>query len=570
MRHRDSSTLEKQPKEKSFRLSLPLGQQLILLLAGAVIVAVLVSVYLGYVFAHGELHQEVDDFLEDRATEFLGLQAGENQSTAFQSADPDNTPQAFLTLWEEARELFDYRASSLLRNDSWMQLLIYDTQSNEMRHLPLGGYGFWPLPAEDLDWEIAMGTQEATHRTIEVDVLGPNGDSEEETGAGIINQVNDNGFVPNTGISGNRDGWSNTPGVGDVSSTANTDSVSAPLVAGPSSEATVIDTLNLRVYTMQIGSGVALQIGRDLGEIDGALGDLRNRIIKVGIVITLLAALFGWIIGRRLVKPVKHLAMKTETVSETLDLATPVEVKGSTEVAQLATSFNKMLATLNQSREQRRQLIADASHELRTPLTSLRTNIEMLARDIVTDSQEREDILADAEAEIVEFSKIIDELIELNYGVHNSEENMLLTLDDLAEEVAMRIRRQSHREINVIAEDPQEVLCSEVGLKRAVGNLLSNAVKFSPSDSPIEVNVTGTQLEVRDHGNGINNDHFQKVFYRFYREIEARGTAGSGLGLAIVHQIVDNHGGEVWAKNHPEGGAVVGFKLPSVEENGQL
>ena len=570
MRHRDSSTLEKQPKEKSFRLSLPLGQQLILLLAGAVIVAVLVSVYLGYVFAHGELHQEVDDFLEDRATEFLGLQAGENQSTAFQSADPDNTPQAFLTLWEEARELFDYRASSLLRNDSWMQLLIYDTQSNEMRRLPLGGYGFWPLPAEDLDWEIAMGTQEATHRTIEVDVLGPNGDSEEETGAGIINQVNDNGFVPNTGISGNRDGWSNTPGVGDVSSTANTDSVSAPLVAGPSSEATVIDTLNLRVYTMQIGSGVALQIGRDLGEIDGALGDLRNRIIKVGIVITLLAALFGWIIGRRLVKPVKHLAMKTETVSETLDLATPVEVKGSTEVAQLATSFNKMLATLNQSREQRRQLIADASHELRTPLTSLRTNIEMLARDIVTDSQEREDILADAEAEIVEFSKIIDELIELNYGVHNSEENMLLTLDDLAEEVAMRIRRQSHREINVIAEDPQEVLCSEVGLKRAVGNLLSNAVKFSPSDSPIEVNVTGTQLEVRDHGNGINNDHFQKVFYRFYREIEARGTAGSGLGLAIVHQIVDNHGGEVWAKNHPEGGAVVGFKLPSVEENGQL
>lgn len=570
MRHRDSSTLEKQPKEKSFRLSLPLGQQLILLLAGAVIVAVLVSVYLGYVFAHGELHQEVDDFLEDRATEFLGLQAGENQSTAFQSADPDNTPQAFLTLWEEARELFDYRASSLLRNDSWMQLLIYDTQSNEMRRLPLGGYGFWPLPAEDLDWEIAMGTQEATHRTIEVDVLGPNGDSEEETGSGIINQVNDNGFVPNTGISGNRDGWSNTPGVGDVSSTANTDSVSAPLVAGPSSEATVIDTLNLRVYTMQIGSGVALQIGRDLGEIDGALGDLRNRIIKVGIVITLLAALFGWIIGRRLVKPVKHLAMKTETVSETLDLATPVEVKGSTEVAQLATSFNKMLATLNQSREQRRQLIADASHELRTPLTSLRTNIEMLARDIVTDSQEREDILADAEAEIVEFSKIIDELIELNYGVHNSEENMLLTLDDLAEEVAMRIRRQSHREINVIAEDPQEVLCSEVGLKRAVGNLLSNAVKFSPSDSPIEVNVTGTQLEVRDHGNGINNDHFQKVFYRFYREIEARGTAGSGLGLAIVHQIVDNHGGEVWAKNHPEGGAVVGFKLPSVEENGQL
>ena len=113
------------------------------------------------------------------------------------------------------------------------------------------------------------------------------------------------------------------------------------------------------------------------------------------------------------------------------------------------------------------------------------------------------------------------------------------------------------------------MLCHENDLKRAMGNLLSNAAKFSPEDSPIEMNVSGTKLEVRDHGSGINPDNSQRIFDRFYREPEARSMAGSGLGLAIVSQIMENHGGEVWAKNHPEGGAVVGFSLPPVEENGQ-
>lgn len=563
-------------KMRRRKFAYPLGNQIVLLLAGAVIVAVLVSVYLGYMSARSELHQEVDYFLHDRAEEFLGLQSGEDQSSAFQSANPEDTPQAFLNLWHEARDLFDNRASSLLRNDSWMQLLVYDKESSEMMRLPLGGYGFWPLPTLDLDWEIAEGTREATYTTRNVEVLESADATAEEADGGILQIFGEDSFTPNTGIDGYRDGWAkaaygeetdggtaggaNSPRFGnDAANDAAENSISDPAVT---------ETLNLRVYTAQVGNGVALQIGRDLSEIDNALDDLRNRVIRVGIAITILAALFGWIIGRRLVKPVKQLATKTDSITETLDLTTPVDVKGSREVVLLASSFNKMLATLNRSREQQKQLIADASHELRTPLTSLRTNIEMLARNIITDPQEREAVLEDAQAEIVEFSKIVDELMELNREAHRADESVVLCLGSVAEEVVDRARRQSHRKIEVQADDPQEVLCHEIGLKRAVGNLLSNAVKFSPEDSPIEVKVAGTRLEVRDHGGGINPDHHEKVFDRFYREDEARSTAGSGLGLSIVRQIVEHHGGEVWAKNHPEGGAVVGFNLPP--SNGQL
>ena len=558
------------------RFSIPLGRQLVVLLAVAVIAAVLISVYLGYVSARAELHQEVDEFLMERSEEFLGIQAGTDPSTALENGNIDFVPEGFLNLWRDAQELFDYQASLLLRNDSWMQLLIHDKATGERSLLPLGGYGFWPLPAEEIDWEICMGNHTAAYTTRKVAVTKPASiQSGESEGSAVTAEIPS--FVPITGPEGNPDGWagreSDTQGANrgerargaptaDLDVPDDSDSVVAAVDFSDNSSGAAQETLNLRVYTVPIGNGVALQIGRDLSEVDTALGDLRDRVIQVGALTAIGAALLGWIVGRRLVKPVKQLANKTDTITESLDLSTPVDVKGSREVVLLASSFNKMLATLNQSREQQKQLIADASHELRTPLTSLRTNIEMLARDIITDPEEREAVLEDAQAEIVEFAKIVDELMELNSEAHRADENVVLCLGSVAEEAADRARRQSHRQIDVVADSPQEVVCHEIGLKRAVGNLLSNAVKFSPEDSPIEVKVAGTQLEVRDHGEGINPDHSEKIFDRFYREVEARSTAGSGLGLSIVRQIVEHHGGEVWAKNHPEGGAVVGFSLP--------
>jgi two-component system, OmpR family, sensor histidine kinase MprB len=77
-------------------------------------------------------------------------------------------------------------------------------------------------------------------------------------------------------------------------------------------------------------------------------------------------------------------------------------------------------------------------------------------------------------------------------------------------------------------------------------------------------------VEVRDHGTGIDPSDQPFVFDRFYRATTARTAPGSGLGLAIVRQIVERHGGEVWARNLTEGtlggdgvvGAAVGFRLP--------
>jgi two-component system sensor histidine kinase MprB len=99
-------------------------------------------------------------------------------------------------------------------------------------------------------------------------------------------------------------------------------------------------------------------------------------------------------------------------------------------------------------------------------------------------------------------------------------------------------------------------------LERAVSNLLENAHKWSPADGAIEVSLVGGRLSVRDHGPGIAEEDRPMVFDRFYRSVDARSTPGSGLGLSIVKQVVDEHGGDVFAEQPEDGGARVGFAIP--------
>ncbi len=88
-------------------------------------------------------------------------------------------------------------------------------------------------------------------------------------------------------------------------------------------------------------------------------------------------------------------------------------------------------------------------------------------------------------------------------------------------------------------------------------------MKSSPAATVIEIHAGPTAVEVRDHGQGIAPAEQDRVFERFYRTDATRTSPGSGLGLAIVRQIVERHGGRVWARTGPDGGAWVGFELPA-------
>jgi two-component system sensor histidine kinase MprB len=324
-----------------------------------------------------------------------------------------------------------------------------------------------------------------------------------------------------------------------------------------------VDGVDYRLATAPTPVGGVVQVARELTETESAVSSVGLRLFAVGGAGVALAALVGWMVAGRAIAPVGRLTRATEHVAETQDLGEAIDVERSDEIGRLASSFNTMLAALDTSRGQQRQLVMDASHELRTPLTSLRTNIEVLARSESIAPSERTALLSDITFELEELSSLVTELVELATDTASEEPVMALRLDDMAEDVAQRARRRTGRPIELSAQ-PSTIEGRRSQLERAMSNLVDNADKWGAAGTAIEMSVSGGRVEVRDHGPGIEAGDAERIFDRFYRAPEARTKPGSGLGLAIVKQIVENHGGTVFARNADDGGALAGFEVPEI------
>ena len=127
--------------------------------------------------------------------------------------------------------------------------------------------------------------------------------------------------------------------------------------------------------------GLAVQIAASIDAADHALARIKLWLFLVALGGIAVASAAGFLVARAALRPVRRLSETAEHVRATRDLTRRIDVTGSDELSRLATTFNAMLASLDEAAQRQRQLVQDASHELRTPLTSLRTNIEVLASD---------------------------------------------------------------------------------------------------------------------------------------------------------------------------------------------
>ena len=325
-------------------------------------------------------------------------------------------------------------------------------------------------------------------------------------------------------------------------------------VADPFFEDARVAGTHLRVLNLPGERGFAIQVGRSLEEVDRALGRIRGFLIAIAVIGIGLAAALGLVVARAVLAPVQHLTRTAEEVSETRDLSRRIDSSGTDELSRLATTFNTMLGALEESAQAQRRLVSDASHELRTPLTSLRTNIEVLARDEALPPGDREQLLRDVTEQLAQMTSLISELVELARGDQVPAEPEEVRLDL----VAAGAIEQARRNRPGVAFKPtwrNPSFAASPRRSSAISNPLDNAAKWSPPGGEVEVTVRDA-VTVRDHGPGIAADDLPFVFDRFYRAPDARRLPGSGLGLAIVRQVAEAHGGTVTAEAADGGGAV--------------
>ncbi len=328
-----------------------------------------------------------------------------------------------------------------------------------------------------------------------------------------------------------------------------------------------IDGEHYRMLTAPIGNGYQIQIARSLAETDHVLDSLREKTALAVVLVSVAAAMVGWLIARQVTQRITQLTVAAEDVARTGRLDVSVPVHGRDEAGRLSVAFSGMLGALARSHDDQRRLVQDAGHELRTPLTSLRTNIATLRRHEHMDATVRESVLNDLDSETKELTTLVNELVELATDQRADEPVETIHLADIAEHVRERAVRRTGRVVDVDA-DSTEVTGQQSALERAVGNLVDNAIKFdSHGEGPIEIVIREGHVEVNDRGPGIADDDLPRIFDRFHRAVSSRSQPGSGLGLSIVHDIAARHGGMVFAVNRVGGGASIGMILPTFQTN---
>ena len=320
----------------------------------------------------------------------------------------------------------------------------------------------------------------------------------------------------------------------------------------------------------------ALVVAQSLKPIDRTLHNLGIVLWAVGLLGVIGAALAGNAIAQNGLRPLARLTSAAERIARTEELK-PIPVTGSDEISRLAVAFNAMLAALARSQDRQRRLVGDAGHELRTPLTSIRTNLDLLAQADKRGGlrpEDREQLLDDVRAQMDELTTLIGDLTELARDTPQVRNAELIELSNVVEDAVIKVRRRASGVEWDVQLTPFPVWGDERLLGRAVTNLLDNAAKYSVPDDPeldreegvpvgrVTVRLVDGVLTVTDSGPGISDADLPHVFERFYRSSEARSRPGSGLGLAIVKHAAEQHGGMIYARNAPTGGAQFTLWLP--------
>jgi signal transduction histidine kinase len=277
---------------------------------------------------------------------------------------------------------------------------------------------------------------------------------------------------------------------------------------------------------------------------------------------TLLWGLAGmW--GRRLSAPLRELSRVARELGHgRLESRVQLPHHGVGEVRELAESFNEMAARIEQHVKSKTELLHAVSHELRTPLARLRVLLGILA--------EREHDAAltrDMEREVLELDALVGELLagaRIDAGALHAREL------DVRDTLQSCVMRSGLTQVRVeVAHDAARVHADPTLLSRALLVLLDNAQKHGAGPLCVRAERTGEWLSfgVEDTGQGFADDDLPRLFAPFARgrgqlPDEARGL---GLGLYLVRRIAQAHGGDAFARNLPQGGACVGFKLRRVD-----
>ena len=303
----------------------------------------------------------------------------------------------------------------------------------------------------------------------------------------------------------------------------------------------------------------ALLLSTQGGDIDQIIEGERLQILKVagvaaGVVIILSSLLAGTVAF-----PIRRLAEAADSVRRRIKarVEIPDYTRRRDEIGDLSGTLRAMTDALYTRIEAIERFAADVAHELKNPLTSLRSAVETLP--LAKSEESRGRLLAVIKHDVRRLDRLISDISDA------SRLDAELQRQEAAPVDLSRLLKTVVGVANEVQRDGVKVVLSFEGssfvvpghdsrLGQVINNLVDNARSFSPTDGVVRVACrranNAIEIVVDDDGPGIRPDALEKIFERFYTDRPQQNFGqNSGLGLSISKQIVEAHGGRLWAEN---------------------
>ena len=306
-------------------------------------------------------------------------------------------------------------------------------------------------------------------------------------------------------------------------------------------------------------------------------------------IIILLSSVCTYFLTKKTLTPLQKLTSEVSQI-QAQNLSTQLAVPNSKdEIAQLTSSFNEMLARLDNAFSTQKQFSANAAHELRTPLAVLQTNLEVFEKKQEPEMVEYQQLFTMIKEQTARLSQLVGALLDMtnlksvprtdHVSLEELVDEVFCDLDPVAEKAGISIHfddnssQDWHTDVHTpdasaLNNNIRNITGSYVLLYRAVYNLVENAIKYNRPNGSVTVSVKEkngqAMILVKDTGIGISPENQKKIFDPFFRVDKSRSRAmgGAGLGLALVDSIAREHGGSVKVLESNEKGSIIALMLP--------
>ena len=258
----------------------------------------------------------------------------------------------------------------------------------------------------------------------------------------------------------------------------------------------------------------------------------------------------GYKIIKKALNPVAKISGTASEIQKNGDFSKRIEIdEGKDEIHKMATAFNEMLNSLENSYIREKQFSSDVSHELRTPVSVILTESQYSleyadtlkeAKDSFSVIQRQAKKMSELINQIMELSKIEKQFIIPTKKINFSEiiEKILLDYKNLIDKKNIKISKEIEENIFIIGD--------KIMIERLLDNLLNNAMKFTKNEIKIKLYSENENciLEVEDNGIGMSEEFKNLIWGRFYQINDSRNkkiNKGFGLGLFLVSKIIEQH-----------------------------